>query len=183
MSGRCHQVEDSGQALQNEGTGDCCPPLTSDSGLGLCPANHLAGTTVEWETVCAVTVGELPGRQRLWLCSDASCPVVYFGESGVVALVGQLRDLPAFKSPAAEGLLCFCYPCSRGTMSAAVASGRGQEIVERVEQKVRARACACRWRNPTGRCCLPTLKAHARASRAQPELSSSAAVLGAHDGS
>ena len=55
-------------------------------------------------------------------------------------------------------LVCYCFEVGRSDLARAATAGDPEEPLRRIVGEVRAGRCACEVKNPTGRCCLGTLR-------------------------
>lgn len=88
-----------------------------------------------------------PTAENYYFCSDPECAVVYFGHDDSVLEQSALRTPVGLKDPAGEALICYCFGVSRSEATDPTIKGF-------VQQQTRQGTCACRTRNPAGRCCL-----------------------------
>lgn len=117
----------------------------------ICPANG-----EEYRTVSAATIRHHIKAPWMWqsknqgyyFCSDPDCPVVYFGQDNSVIESGSLRTKVGIKSKANDAVVCYCYGITKA--EANISPSTRQFVVE--EKK--SGNCACKARNPSGRCCL-----------------------------
>lgn len=137
---------------------DCCSAPAVAADPALCPNSGNRGQSVEWRTVAALTRTVVPPRQSFWLCRDAECDVVYFGEAGTCLGSSDLRVEPGFKAACGDGLVCYCFLYRHSDIEAELRSPSESTILDRIKEKVQARSCACDVRNPAGNCCLGEIK-------------------------
>lgn len=119
-----------------------------------CPVSGYAGRQVEWSTVAALAAGEVPPRQKFWICGDPDCALVYFGDADSRLGASELRVRPGFKQDSDDGLVCYCFLHRRSDLEAELREHGETTIPERIIEEVRAGNCACSVRNPSGKCCL-----------------------------
>lgn len=104
--------------------------------------------------MAALVSGPVPRRQSFWLCRDADCDAVYFGEDGQLLRIADLRVVPGFKRKSRERLVCYCFDYRREDIEKELRSNGYTTIPERITAEVKAGNCACEVRNPSGKCCL-----------------------------
>lgn len=126
-----------------------------------CPASGGEGQSVRWTTLAALANGPIPERQRVWLCPDADCELVYFGEHGLRLSLADVRVAPG-KKIGGSGLACYCFEYSRQTIEDEVHGLGSSPTAEGIRREVQAKNCACEVRNPTGKCCLSEIDALVR---------------------
>ena len=92
----------------------CCSTSQKPAATGSCPVSDSRGKPVEWLTVAALAKRRVPPRQDYWLCKDADCDVVYFGEDGMLLGTGEVRVVPSFKGiPSQNDLVCYFFLYTR----------------------------------------------------------------------
>lgn len=139
---------------------DCCASAGDRStGIPSCPVCGCRSQSVEGSTVAALVAVPVPVHQKFWLCLDRNCGIAYFGDAGARLRVSDLRFLPAFKSESPEALVCFCFLHPRMEIELELRHIGTSTLVDRIAAKVKARDCACKVRNPSGRCCLGDVRA------------------------
>ena len=104
----------------------------------------LAATTVDAPRLAAA---------EYRFCTTPSCPVVYFGSTGVRLDRDNLRVRVHQKDDGADVALCYCFGYTRDRLAR-----EGDAAVAYVAAEVKAGRCACDVKNPSGRCCLGELK-------------------------
>jgi hypothetical protein len=129
----------------------CCSTRTKKEKI-TCPVCNKTCLSVSLQTVLHQV--KFPDNQHLLagdyaFCSDQDCTVGYFSAATVIAK-SQLR---AFQ-PEQIAMLCHCFDISQSSYRAALADGTAQAIKAYVIQKTKESLCACKSRNPSGRCCL-----------------------------
>lgn len=141
----------------------CCPTSDTDDHCAVpesaakpqvCPTCGSEGPTVDPQTVAAMTRGHLAPKQNFWLCRQAECETVYHGGQGALFSIGDMHVVPGFKTPGAEGLVCYCFMHSRGEIEQELRANGETTVPQRITAEIKAGNCACEVRNPAGRCCL-----------------------------
>ena len=137
----------------------CCSTSQRPPATRSCPVSNFRGKPVEWSTVAALAAGPVPPRQYFWLCEDSDCDVVYFGEDGTLLGTSDVRVIPSFKgSPSQNDLVCYCSLYCRQDIENELNTSGDTTIFDRITAEVKAENCACEVRNPSGKCCLGTVK-------------------------
>lgn len=137
---------------------DCCERDQAGAGgveaaaSSACPGCGVPGPTVPHETVAALTHARVPARQRFRICRSPDCPVVYHGDGGAVRTLEDLHLRPGFKT--GGDLVCYCFLYTSTQIAAEVSKRGGSGVPAEIRRRVNAGDCACRVRNPSGRCCL-----------------------------
>lgn len=138
----------------------CCEGAEPESEPARCPRSGHVGEPVAWRTVAALTSIPLPPKQNFRLCRDPDCDLVYFGDAGARIVLSALGVRPGFKR--GGDLLCYCFQLCRQEVESEMATKGATSIPERIASQVKAGACACDVRNPSGKCCLKEVAAFAR---------------------
>ncbi len=128
-----------------------------------CPTSGGEGQSVRWTTLAALANGPIPERQRVWLCTDPDCELVYFGEHGLRLSLADVRVAPGSKI-GGSGFACYCFEYSRQAIEDEVHRLGSSPTAEEIRREVQAKNCACEVRNPTGKCCLSEVDELVRAT-------------------
>jgi hypothetical protein len=134
----------------------CCSSSTKSSAQA-CPQCAVEGRSIPFSSVLhQVKFPDVMSvaKDDYFFCSDESCSVGYFSQSGATIPKLQLR---AFEDPS-HTRLCYCYDISKAQYSQALKDNTAQQITDFVKQQTKAGACACEIRNPSGQCCLANFK-------------------------
>jgi hypothetical protein len=134
----------------------CCSSNTKSSAKA-CPQCTAEGKSIPFSSVLHQV--KFPdvlsvAKDDYFFCSDESCSVGYFSQSGATISKLQLR---AFEDPS-HTRLCYCYDISKAQYSQALKDNTAQQITDFVKEQTKAGACACEIRNPSGQCCLANFK-------------------------
>lgn len=133
---------------------DCCSKSNETDSFPkkyACPANGTEYNSVSTQTIKHHVKTPWmwhPEKQGYYFCSDPDCPVVYFGQDGSVIKSDALRTEVGIKSKSDDALVCYCYGITKADASS---DPLARQFV--VEEKKNKR-CACKARNPSGKCCL-----------------------------
>jgi hypothetical protein len=96
-----------------------------------------------------------------YFCGSASCPVVYFGEGGI--LRREDVSVPVFqKAQQGSRTVCYCFEITEDQIRREVEAAGVSASAERIKTLVRDDCCACEVRNPQGACCLGNVAAVVR---------------------
>lgn len=87
-------------------------------------------------------------NQRYYFCDDPECNVVYFGQDDSIIEKFELRMPVGIKEKSKSALVCYCFGI---TSDEALNNPEARAFVV---QKTKENICACKTRNPSGRCCL-----------------------------
>jgi len=116
----------------------------------LCPVNgrkySLLGTETIKHHLRKPWQRELENH-RFYGCDDPDCDVAYFSELDEIISTDQLREIPGLKTRNSDDTLCYCF----GVANAEAINGKAKAFV--ITQTI-CGSCACKIRNPFGRCCL-----------------------------
>ncbi|WP_169903115.1 putative iron-sulfur cluster-binding metallochaperone [Paraferrimonas sedimenticola] len=86
---------------------------------------------------------------RLYFCKSKDCDVVYFSESGDSFRQSDVRTAVGQKDSSDLATVCYCYGVTR---QEAISDDSAKSFVL---SETKAKNCACEYKNPSGRCCLP----------------------------
>jgi len=86
-------------------------------------------------------------------CANHDCNTGYFSASDMIPKTA----LRAFQSNQ-DAMLCYCFDVSESEYRTALADGTAATIKAFVVQQTKDKLCACKSRNPSGRCCLASFK-------------------------
>jgi len=116
--------------------------------------------------VAALLRVTVPPKQLFALCETSDCPVVYFGQlPETIYRADALNVSPGFKDGGGDALLCYCFDKRRRDIEKDLRASGETAISTEIQAAIRAQACACEVRNPTGKCCLGTVNAEIDAAR------------------
>ena len=135
----------------------CCGDQPGAPRRMRCPISGSVGQPVQWTTMAALVVGEVPPRQQIALCRDSDCDLVYFGDHGLELRSADMRTVPGFKR-GSDGLVCYCFLHTRDGIQGEVLETGRRSTFESISRQVKAKNCACEVRNPTGKCCLREIR-------------------------
>ncbi len=150
-----------------------CEAAEMDRSQRTCPESDTPGIGVDWLTVAALSRAEVPPRQRFWICRDPDCEIVYFGEEDWLLRISDLASKPSFKSHSPDALVCYCFLYSRSDIEREIVTRGDTQIPDRIAAAVKVGNCACKVRNPTGRCCLGEVQTTVQELRASLAVDSS----------
>jgi hypothetical protein len=116
------------------------------------------GHEIGHETVGAMATLEVPARslarEHYRYCSTPDCPVVYYGDDGVVLHQADVRVRVNAKDPGPDVPLCYCFGHTRRSIANAIATRGNPTASAVIAREIKAGHCACEVKNPSGRCCL-----------------------------
>ena len=141
----------------------CCVASVEARTSSQCPLSGGDGRPVDWTTVAALVSGSVPRRQEVYLCPDAACELVYFGDRGLTLRMEEVRVAPGWKL-GSSGLACYCFEHSREAIVDEARTLRRSPTAEAIRTQVRAKNCACEVRSPSGKCCLKEIDELVRSS-------------------
>lgn len=130
--------------------------------VNACPACGRKGKPVQMQTVKAmlsVSLREVRDASYLF-CKTRACAVVYFSLDGEQTFTTEeVREKVYQKLPDLEEVfVCYCFQHPVGEIRTGSSKAR-TEIVDDINQGIRAGQCACDLRNPQGSCCLGNVNA------------------------
>jgi hypothetical protein len=143
---------------------DCCA-VAEESGAATtaaCPSCGTVGRTVGDVTVSAMlprdTALRVLGLERRF-CKTPSCSVLYYGVDGRTVDKSEARIRIALKEAAPPTTICYCFDVSAEDLRREVVEHGRAPSAERIKAEVRAGACDCERKNPSGACCLGEINA------------------------
>lgn len=96
-------------------------------------------------------------KQTYGVCESRSCPVIYFSSDHEQTWeTTDVRTIVGFKQPKDEPPhpVCYCFGYTEENIADEIEETGESTVVEWITERVEAGECACKYKNPTGRCCL-----------------------------
>lgn len=93
-----------------------------------------------------------PDAERYFFCANPECDVVYFGSDGSTLARDALRTRVGIKEDNDDALECYCFKLTRAELQ------RTPALRQFIVDKTRAGECTCETSNPSGRCCLGSMR-------------------------
>ncbi len=139
----------------------CCPAPQPGPGKRRCPGCGQPGGSVPAETLQHLLRPEaIPDHDDgFFFCATPSCSVVYFRPDGTVLDKGAVRIRIGVKEHTDPVSVCYCFAITRADIAAEIREHGLSTASQRIETMMQERGCDCRRRNPSGRCCLATVRA------------------------
>lgn len=114
------------------------------------------------ESGCNPAKGDAEWR----FCDSIECDVVYFSEHRDLRFVtSQLRVPVGVKQAKGARPLCYCFGHSVASIKEEMRDKGSSDALEDIRQKMKVPGCRCRTENPSGSCCLRSVKLGIRAAR------------------
>src|SRR5262249_27416295 len=143
---------------------DCCSVKDGSTAptVAACPANGARSKRANLLTVKSL-VRRLPLGMRnsqYYFCEAQECDVVYFALDSQ-APVFRRADLlvrVGVKETADPIPVWYCFGFTRGDVYDEIAETGCSTIAERITAEVKAGNCACEVKNPSGKCCLGSVR-------------------------
>lgn len=139
-------------------TESCCTPavrVEHRSAVNACPGCGEHGHPVSLITVQAqvtISLQELAAAPYQ-ICATPDCAVVYYAVGAPPIMRSQVRERFFPKEAAPDVLVCHCFRHSVGAIKQSNQAGRSGILADIVAGTQQGQ-CACKLRNPQGRCCL-----------------------------
>lgn len=134
----------------------CCEVDGAAARAG-CPSCGQRGRPVSRATVGALSRLEVEAptlaANHYRFCETRACPVVYFSAEGAVIERIGVRVAVHQKDDGPDVPLCHCFGYTRARLAR-----ERETALTFVKGEVKARRCACKVKNPSGRCCLGDLR-------------------------
>ncbi|MHB8502019.1 MAG: putative iron-sulfur cluster-binding metallochaperone [Candidatus Acidiferrales bacterium] len=140
---------------------DCCsvnPKSAPAPAVMPCPVNGARSKRVDVLTVKSL-VRQLPlgmPNDQYYFCEARDCDVVYFPFDSQ-APIFRREDLlvrVGAKEKADPITICYCFGFTRNDIQGEIARTGHSTVAERITAEVKAGNCACKVKNPSGKCCL-----------------------------
>src|SRR5215470_9528026 len=143
---------------------DCCSVKGGSQApaVAACPVNGARSKQVDLLTVKSL-VRQLPlgmPNTQYYFCEAQDCEVVYFALDSQ-APVFRRADLlvrVGVKESADPIPVCYCFGFTRGDIRDEIAETGRSTIAGRITTEVKAGNCACEVKNPSGKCCLGSVR-------------------------
>ena len=125
-----------------------------------CPRCRKRGSPVPEDTVKIFLRGPaLEARNETVhrFCPTPDCPVVYFGFEE--SFTREEITVPVFqKEPPGNSLFCYCFEIPETAILKELSRTGNSPLLQKIAALVKAGKCACRLKNPSGSCCLGSVK-------------------------
>jgi copper chaperone CopZ len=125
-----------------------------------CPKCQRKGKAVQALTLRALLKDELAGQvaaAEYRFCDAKDCDVVYYG-NGQTFTKPQLKVAVGLKETSGERPLCYCFGHSAATIEQELRTKGRSDALEDIRRKMKDPGCACEVKNPSGSCCLGTVR-------------------------
>ncbi len=144
---------------------DCCAPKKEVAVASVaCPRCGVVGHEISRETVGAMATLQVPATslcgKAYRYCGTADCPVVYYGDGGIVLRQSEVRVPVNAKDPGPDVPLCYCFGHTRRSIADEIAATGRSTASAAIAREIKAGHCACEVKNPSGRCCLGDVRAY-----------------------
>jgi Zinc binding domain len=143
---------------------DCCSVkgILIAPGVAACPENGARCKQVDVLTVKSL-VRRLPLGMpvtQYYFCEAQHCEVVYFAlePQALIFRRGDLLVRVGAKETADPIPVCYCFGFTRKNIQDELVERGRSTIVEEITREVKAGNCACEVKNPSGKCCLGSVR-------------------------
>lgn len=90
-------------------------------------------------------------------CQNKNCSTVYF--NGNHSFMKDDVLVPIFQKEEGEKTsVCYCFGYTREKIVDEIQKTGGSTAIQAITQQIKAKRCACEFRNPQGSCCLGNVK-------------------------
>lgn len=141
-----------------------------------CPECGTDARQIHTETVRNMldpfTNQEVEDGPQYRVCTAQDCDIVYFtDELDQQFGTDDVRVTVNFKLDAEDRPypLCYCFGYHKQDVISEVKDTGRSSVVEWITDRVQAEECACRWKNPSGGCCLSDVKQAVDQAENQPK--------------
>ena len=142
---------------------ECCEvKQPTDPAVMTCPVSGRRAKQVNLLTVRSL-VRQLPLAMpptAYYFCDDPACEIVYF-PSHPQAPLFRRADLwvrVGVKEKSDPIPVCYCFGFARHDIWEEIRQTGTSTIADRITAEVKAGTCACEVKNPSGKCCLGTVR-------------------------
>ncbi len=97
-------------------------------------------------------------EENFYFCSSTDCFVVYFSKTGAVYKKDDVRARIGIKEIKGEIPVCYCFDITKDMIKSGLSGTRKTGFSKWISIEVKKGNCACDVRNPSGHCCLETIK-------------------------
>lgn len=134
----------------------CCNSKASKKFSHHCPECEMPCLSISYQTL--IHHVQFPENQSITEedyshCTNQKCDVAYFSTSNIIFK----RKIREFKDNQ-DVMLCYCFDITQSQYQSALEQGVSKPIKNFVIQQTKQGRCACKTRNPSGRCCLANFK-------------------------
>lgn len=137
--------------------------MTTTAVTALCPVSGTKGKKVGVVTLHALVKDEFNGQisagADYYFCDAKGCDVVYFTTDGRTITKSQLKVEVGVKETTGDRPLCYCFGHSVESIKTELLTLGRTTAVEDIRAKMADPGCSCPTTNPSGACCLGTVKA------------------------
>lgn len=134
-----------------------------------CPKCGNKGKVVKPVTLRALLKDEFVGQVSdadYRFCHGQGCDVVYFGHDQTFT-TAQLKVSVGVKEAAGERLLCYCFVHAIATIKEELRAKGRSDAVDDIRRRVKDAGCGCEVTNPSGSCCLGTVRSGIETAQAE----------------
>lgn len=145
--------------------------MTTTAATVLCPSSGTKGKKVGSVTLHALVKDEF--RQEIvadadyYFCDATGCDVVYFTTDGRTITKSQLKVEVGVKEATGDRPLCYCFGHSVASIKTELLNLGKTTAIEDIRTKMADPGCSCPTTNPSGACCLGTVKAGVETAKAE----------------
>ncbi len=136
---------------------DCCK-IEHKGTIPTCPSNGQVTKPVARITVESLIAPAFRGEllpQPYYLCAAPDCDTIYVSALGDHLITKDMLTVRVgFKETEDPLPLCYCFGYDRKAVRDDIRETGGTEIQTIITAKVKAGACECERKNPSGGCCL-----------------------------
>ncbi len=143
---------------------DCCSLKSSPkaSAVAVCPVNGARSKRVDLLTVKSLVRKIALGMPNTpyYFCETKDCDVVYFALDPLAPIFrrADLLVRVGVKETTGPIPVCYCFGFTRSDIHDEIAKTGRSTVAERISAEVKAGTCACEVKNPSGKCCLGSVR-------------------------
>lgn len=137
---------------------ECCEIISSSNSVINCKTCNKPSLKVELfvlkHQLNPTKKLNLPDKEYFY-CKTPKCPMVYFSKDGDSFTKEDVRIKIRIKEDNQDDLpVCYCFGFTERQIREDFLKNGTSKITEWIKQEVKAKHCACEYKNPSGHCCL-----------------------------
>ncbi len=129
----------------------------------VCPSCNNKGKSVRPTTIKHLiksdVIKALPTLEEFFFCETPSCDVIYFHPlRNLIFYKKDVKVRVGIKETEPPIPLCYCFGWTKEKIAQEIEQFGKTKAIEEITTKVKAGECKCEITNPSGRCCLGTVR-------------------------
>lgn len=127
-----------------------------------CPSCQKEGRSVRQVTLESLLRCEYLDQiadEHYFVCTGIGCPIVYFNQQGHTFDEATLKIPFGLKGTSKPVTVCYCFAFAAEDIHEEIARTGQTTVLDQIQMRMKEEGCRCESQNPTGRCCLDTVRA------------------------